>query len=229
MNSRCLRYTVLMGVLAITFAAATVHAQAPASTAQAAQQPATQIQAQLDKMVHVKKVKVGDSVSARVVVSVKLPDGTEVPKGSHVLGKVTAIKQKPDSEGPSKLALLFDTVDIKGGKQVPIRMALVSVGPHPEQGSVDSAAANNPMSGQGRASSNMGSGSGADSEAGRALRSSLGNSKSATGESSMVPGTSYLPQVHITSYSVAEPGTILESQKEMIYLDSGDELLFLTQ
>ena len=70
-------------------------------------QPASpEIHAILEKIVHPKKVKVGDAVSARMTEPTKLKDGTELPKGTHILGKVTEIKMKADKEGPSKLGLL---------------------------------------------------------------------------------------------------------------------------
>src|SRR6516165_1483973 len=73
----------------------------------------------------------------------KLKDGTELPKGTHIVGKVTEIKLKADKEGHSKLGLLFDKAQLKDGKEVPLTMALVSVAPRWEAGGVDPVAAEN--------------------------------------------------------------------------------------
>ena len=103
-------------------------------------------------MVHPKKVKVGDAVEARMTEPTKLKDGTELPKGTHIVGKVTEVKMKADKEGPSKLGLLFDKAQTKDGKEVPLMMALVSVAPRWEPGGVDPVAADNGASSAGRVS-----------------------------------------------------------------------------
>jgi len=74
-------------------------AQAPAAAAAPPASP--EIHALLEKIVHPKKVKVGDAVVARTTEFTKLKDGTELPKGTHIYGKVTEIKIKADKEGPS--------------------------------------------------------------------------------------------------------------------------------
>src|SRR3974377_1104798 len=120
----------------------------PAAAAQNAgsQQFANRVFAEFDKLVHAKRVKVGDSVTAHLTAPAKMRDGTELPKGSKLVGSITELKVKADSEGPSKLALLFNKVVTKDGKEVPVQLALVTVAPHTQQNSVDSLTAGNPMS-----------------------------------------------------------------------------------
>src|ERR1035438_6438286 len=48
-------------------------------------------------------------------------------------------------------------------------------------------------------------------------------------EQAMQPGVSYLQDITLASYSKAEPGTILQSTKNTVYLDSGSRLRFLVQ
>ncbi len=161
----------------------------------------------------------------------KLKDGTELPKGTHIIGKVTDIKMKADKEGPSKLGLLFDKAQLKDGKEVPLSMALVSVAPHWEQGSVDPVAAENGAASAGRVSQ-MSSAEGrtSGSAGGDTLNKGLGirGATSVTPEA-MRPGVSYLQDITIASYSMGEPGTILQSTKTTVYLDSGSRLLLLVQ
>jgi hypothetical protein len=45
----------------------------------------------------------------------------------------------------------------------------------------------------------------------------------------MRPGVSYIPDMTIASYSMGEPGTIVQSTKTTVFLDSGSRLLLLTQ
>lgn len=207
----------------------------PHAIAQAAQQPAPtaqaspEIHAVLEKMVHVKKAKVGDTVTARVTETVKLKDGTEITKGSKLVGKVTEVKAKADKEGPAKLGLLFDKAQLKDGKEVPVTMALVSVAPHWEPGGVDPVAAENKMASAGRigmmsdtqgATSNTG---GDMLTKGLGVRGGSGNRE----PNAMQPGVSYLDDISIATYAMGTPGTVLESKKGTFYVDSGSRLLLM--
>jgi hypothetical protein len=200
---------------------------------QAAATPAAspEIHAVLEKIVHPKKVKVGDAVTARVTEPTKLKDGTELPKGTHILGKVTEIKLKADKEGPSKLGLLFDKAQLKDGKEVPLVMALVSVAPRWEAGGVDPVAAENGSSGAGRITSmSQSAGPSASGTGDDTLKKGLGiRGATVVSEQAMHPGVSYLPDITIASYSMGEPGTLLQSTKNTVYLDAGSRLLLLVQ
>ena len=133
---------MLFLVVAMVTSPSSLSAQGqPAATAAPPTSP--EIHAVLEKVVHPKKVSVGDAVTARLTESTKLKDGTELPKGTHIVGKVTEIKVKADKEGPSKLGILFDKAQMKDGKEVPLTMALVSVAPRWEPGGVDPVAADN--------------------------------------------------------------------------------------
>jgi hypothetical protein len=235
-NRFCQSMTLAIAALlaAVLLAAQFSVAQSqPAAAAPAAAPSPTspEIHAVLDKIVHPKKVKVGDPVVARMTEPTKLSDGTELPKGTHILGKVTDMKMKADKEGPSKLGLLFTTVQLKDGKEIPVTMALVSVAPHWEQGSVDPVAAENGAASAGRVSQVASAeGRSAGSAGGDTLSKGLGirEPTSVTPEA-MRPGVSYLQDITIASYSMGEPGTILQSTKTTVYLDSGSRLLLLAQ
>jgi hypothetical protein len=190
-----------------------------------------EIHAVLDKIVHPKKVSVGDAVTARLTEPTKLKDGTELPKGTHIVGKVTEIKVKADKEGPSRLGLLFDKAQLKDGKEVPLTMALVSVAPRWEPGGVDPVAADNGSASAGRVTQmSQAAGRTDGSAGGDTLSKGLGvRGASSVAETAMRPGVSYLPETTIASYSMGEPGTILQSAKNTVYLDSGSRLLLLVQ
>jgi len=190
-----------------------------------------EIHAVLEKIVHPKKVKVGDQVIARVTEPTKLKDGTELPKGTHILGKVTEIKPKADKEGPSKLGLLFDKAQLKDGKEIPLVMALVSVAPRWESSGVDPVAAENGASGAGRITQmSQSAGPSANGAGDDTLKKGLGvRGATSVSEQAMHPGVCYLQDMTIASYSMGEPGTILQSTKNTVYLDSGSRLLLLIQ
>jgi len=204
-------------------------AQAPAAAAAPPASP--EIHALLEKIVHPKKVKVGDAVVARTTEFTKLKDGTELPKGTHIYGKVTEIKIKADKEGPSKLGLLFDKAQLKDGKEVPVMMALVSVAPRWEPGGVDPVAADNGGSSAGRISQMSQAAGRTEGAAGSdTLNKGLGiRGATSVAQEAMRPGVCYMQDTTIASYSMAEPGTILQSTKNTVYLDSGSRLLLLAQ
>lgn len=187
-----------------------------------------EIHAILEKVVHPNGVKVGDSVAARMTEPTKLRDGTEIPKGAHILGKVTEIKKRADKEGPSKLGILFDKVQLKDGKSVQLIMALVSVAPRSEPGSLDSLGADK-MAGNGlRHAAEMEANGSSPGEVNLAVSGGVRGSTKVT-ETEMQPGVCYVPDIKISSYSMGEPGTILQSSKNTVYLDSGSRLLLQVQ
>jgi hypothetical protein len=171
-----------------------------------------EIHAILEKVVHPSRVKIGDSVSARLTEPTTLRDGTKIPKGTHILGKVTEIKKKADQEGPSKLGLLFDKAQLKDGVIVQLLIALVSVAPPSEPG---------PMDSPGKMASST------SEMEGKGTWPNGGPSKVA--EPAMQPGVSNVPDIKIASVSLKSPGTILESSKRTVYLDSGSRLLLELQ
>jgi hypothetical protein len=200
--------------------------------AAAAPQPSSpEIHAVLEKIVHPKKVKVGDEVVARMTEPTKLTDGTELPKGTKVIGKVTEVKMKADKESPSKLGLMFDKAQLKDGKDIPVTMALVSVAPRWEQGGVDPVAAENTGSSAarvGQLSQQQGRSEGSGST--DTLSKGLGiRQASSTAPDAMRPGVCYIPDMSIASYSMGDPGTIVQSTKTTVFLDSGSRLLLLAQ
>ena len=229
-NRLCTSLTALILMVA---AGLVVTQTSAAQTQAAASAPAAspEIHAVLEKIVHPKKVKVGDEVVARLTEPTKLKDGTELAKGTHILGKVTDIKIKADKEGPSKLGLLFDKAQLKDGKQIPLTMALVSVAPRWEPGGVDPVAAENGAASAGRVTQ-MSQAAGRSDAGGSSdtLSKGLGiRGATSVAPEAMRPGVCYVQDMTIASYSMGEPGTILQSTKTTVYLDSGSRLLLLAQ
>jgi hypothetical protein len=233
-----LRLSALFAVTVLCAIASLCQAPAPAAAPPATTQAATQfdnrIFAEFDKLVHVKRVKVGDAVTAHLTAPAKMRDGTELPKGSKLVGTITEIKVKADNEGPSKLGLLFTKVVPKNGAEIPVQVALVTVAPHIQQASVDTLSGGNPMSSTNRVAAGTTNATlNQRSTEGEALSRGLGArapaSKTNIAEPELQPGKSYLPDVVLVSYSMGSPGTILESKSGAVYLDSGIRLMLLQQ
>jgi hypothetical protein len=87
-----------------------------------------------------KTAKTGDSVVIQTKTSVKTADGTEIPKGSKLVGHVTGVQ--PSGAGQNaQMALQFDRIELKGGQSVVIRSEIQSLAPPAGEASTSGAAA----------------------------------------------------------------------------------------
>lgn len=71
-----------------------------------------------------KKAQAGDNVEAVLTGKVHLKNGTELPRGTALVGKVETDNMH---QGSSKLTLKFTEAKLKDGQQVPIQAAIVGV------------------------------------------------------------------------------------------------------
>jgi hypothetical protein len=88
---------------------------------------AASVSAELTKGIDTKKAKVGDEVEVKTTSTAKLPDGTDLPKGTKLTGKVTDVKAKSKEDKSAHLAFSLDHAVLKDGKQVPVTAAVTSV------------------------------------------------------------------------------------------------------
>ncbi len=98
-----------------------------------AQQEAGQmvsVQAHLVKALDARKDMAGNQFEAVVDKTVHLKDGTELPHGTVLIGKVAT--DQMHSSGTSRLALLFTEAKFKDGKAVPIRAMIAGVAGPPD-------------------------------------------------------------------------------------------------
>jgi hypothetical protein len=72
--------------------------------------------------------KTGDSVVVQTKTSAKTADGTEIPKGSKLVGHVLGVQASGGSEN-SQVALVLDHVELKGGQSLPIHSQIQSIAP----------------------------------------------------------------------------------------------------
>ncbi|HTZ90497.1 MAG TPA: hypothetical protein VMA71_09150 [Alloacidobacterium sp.] len=100
---------------------------AQAGNASASAAEATDFSAELTKKVDSKKAKVGDEVAARTTSAARLSDGTKIPKGTRLLGKVTDVQAKSADQKASRLAFTFDRAVMHDGSAIPIRATVMSL------------------------------------------------------------------------------------------------------
>lgn len=73
--------------------------------------------------------KQGDSVVVKTEESVKTASGTEIPKGSKLVGHVTNVMARGDGKQNSQIAIQFDHAELKGGQNLPIESVIQSLAP----------------------------------------------------------------------------------------------------
>jgi hypothetical protein len=76
-----------------------------------------------------KTAKQGDSVVVKTMETAKTVDGTEIPKGSKLIGHVTTVQARGDGKENSQIAIQFDHAELKGGKSVAIESVIQSISP----------------------------------------------------------------------------------------------------
>jgi len=101
---------------------------APASSAMAAVE-LSPVNGELVDKLDTKTAKTGDSVVIKTKSNVKTADGTEIPKGSKLIGRVTQVKPSGDAKDNAQIALQFDRVELKGGQSVAIHSEIQSLSP----------------------------------------------------------------------------------------------------
>jgi len=101
----------------------------PASaTSEAAQMvPAA---AELTQPIDARKDHSGEQFYARLTDTVHLKNGTDLPKGTKLMGTISTDSMNPD--GTSRLALRFTTADTKNGQSIPIVATIMGVAPPPD-------------------------------------------------------------------------------------------------
>jgi hypothetical protein len=76
-----------------------------------------------------KSAKIGDSVLVKTKESVKTEDGTEIPKGSMLVGTVTSVQPHGEAAQNSQIAIRFDHATFKSGQSVAIASVIQALAP----------------------------------------------------------------------------------------------------
>jgi hypothetical protein len=116
-----------IAALLITISPTMSHGQTAAPAATPA--PADVLVAKISSNLNTKNAKIGDVLTAKTLKPWKLADGTDLPKGSKLVAKVTSVQSKKDGGGDSMLTFRFDEIDAKGGAAVPVHGMVVAIGP----------------------------------------------------------------------------------------------------
>lgn len=102
----------------------------PQAPARAELRPVSgQLQSKLDTTT----AKAGDTVVVKTETTVKTANGTVIPKGSELVGRVVGVQAEDDAHRNSQVAIQFDHAQVKGGQSVPLETVIRSVGTRQDQ------------------------------------------------------------------------------------------------
>ncbi|MES2223254.1 MAG: hypothetical protein V4587_20070 [Acidobacteriota bacterium] len=92
----------------------------------------TSLSAEITSKLDTKNATVGQAVTAKTLASTKLSNGTSVPKGAMLSGKVTAVQSKSSGGGTASVTISFDQIiPSKNASPIPIHGNLLGVAPKP--------------------------------------------------------------------------------------------------
>ena len=76
-----------------------------------------------------KSAKQGDSVVVKTDENLQISQGTEIPRGSKLIGHVTNVQPRGDGHENAQIAIQFDRAELKGGQTLSIESVIQSVAP----------------------------------------------------------------------------------------------------
>lgn len=86
---------------------------------------------ELESRLDSKKARPGETVIFKTTEKMTTADGTEIPKGTRLIGHVTSVQAHAKGHADSQLGLVFDRAELKGGRSIPIHSMIESVFPRP--------------------------------------------------------------------------------------------------
>jgi hypothetical protein len=184
-----------------------------------------------------KTAKAGDSVVVQTKASAKTADGTEIPKGSKLVGHVMGVHASGAGDN-SQVVIQFDHLELKGGQSVPVHSQIQSITPAGGATSTSSSAMSAPpASGSSNASPNEGTSRTPSATGGGQWAASAGNGAPAAGTVVARTGniairTTSVPGVLVANNApgqqdprMAQASSILLGAKQDIELDGGTQMV----
>jgi hypothetical protein len=144
------------------------------------------VNGELQGKLDAKTAKPGDQVVVKTTEKTTTADGTEIPKGSRLVGRVTQVQAHEKGQADSQMGIAFDHAELKGGRSIPIHSAILSVNP-PASAMTASSMGGGDSIGDGMGGGSMGMGGGGRAMAGGGALG--GGGRVSGGGSGLVGGT----------------------------------------
>src|SRR3954469_19850991 len=87
------------------------------------------VSAELVDKLDSKSAKQGDSVVVKTDENLQISQGTEIPRGSKLIGHITNVQPRGEGHENSQIAIQFDRAELKGGQTLSIESVIQSVSP----------------------------------------------------------------------------------------------------
>lgn len=142
---------------------------------------ATNVSAELTKRIDTKNARVGDAVFARTTGAATLTDGTKLPRGTKLIGRVTEVQPRSKAEKTSHLAFELDHAVLHSGREVPVHTMLTSMSAVSALASTDDDVSMAPVPAGGGAQGGVRSGGGLLGGAGRTVGGAVGGAANTAG------------------------------------------------
>lgn len=231
-------------------AASNAGSAANVGSSAAALSSGTTMQAELTKSLDAKKAKPGDQVTAKLTQDVKENGKVVLHKGSKLRGHVTEAQAKSKENAESKLGVVFDKAELKGGQEIAFNGVIQALAP-PVSGSLALAndesanmggmsAPSAPSMGGARGGGTLGAATGAVSPAVGSTVGAVGRTAgSATGAVNNTVGGAANATLNTTSRGVvglqglalntaaagSAQGSVISSADKTVKLDSGTQMV----
>lgn len=204
----------------------------PAASAETSTAEMSPVDGELISKLDSKTAKTGDNVVLRTKATAKTASGTEIPKGSKLVGRVIGV-QASTAGANSQMALQFDHIELKSGQNLPVHSQIQSITPAGGTAASSEGAASMPSAGSANPSAN---GSSAASAA-ASTAAPAGNGAPAAGTIVAKSGniaiqTTSVPDVLLannapgqTDPRMASASSILLGAKKDIQLDGGTQMV----
>lgn len=202
---------VVLFVASRCFAQGAPAAQSSSGDNAAGNRPQGILPATLTKSLDSKKLKEGDEVTAKTAAGLHSASGDSIPAGSKVIGHVTQSKARSKGDSEASLGIMFEKIDVGGGKTVDIKGVLQAVGPAPDTG---------PDTGSMMGGNNMHAGDGATAPAGNGV--GMQGAKQSGGKM-LDPHASGV--IGMKNMQLDSNNSVLTSTGKEVKLDSGAQML----
>jgi hypothetical protein len=89
----------------------------------------TPVKAEMTTKLDTKTATVGQTLAMKTDAPATLADGTVIPEGTKLTGRVVGVRAKTEeTPGGSMVVVIFDKAELKDGKTIPVRVMLKTVG-----------------------------------------------------------------------------------------------------
>jgi hypothetical protein len=105
----------------------------------------TDVKADLDGKLDSKSAKVGDRVVLKTEEKVQSSDGVVIPRGSRIVGHITAVQAHNNDRAIAQIEIAFDHAELKNGQSIPIHTLIRSLRPVPSVSSMSMMDNDTPM------------------------------------------------------------------------------------